>query len=217
MFSLTDSPDDVTQRYAAMGIRFLVSNAICRVSIVQDGGNLRAFVNLAQTPLIDFQRTAAVAFSSFSLAQENRAMLVREGGLAQILACLLFPDLQVQRDCAFALANVCDSVELQDAVVREGAIPVLVQIGMSDDARVQREAARAFSCLSLTDGLRKPLVDAGSLETMFALSRSMDLACQRFASLSLANLSAGDIRARLVTEGMTGPLVFLARFPDADV
>ncbi len=45
----------------------------------------------------------------------------------QILACVLYPDLQVQRDCAFALANISDSVEFQNDVVREGGIEVLVR------------------------------------------------------------------------------------------
>ena len=52
--------------------------------------------------------------------------LVREGGLAQILKCCLYEDLEVKRDSVFALANIADSVEFQQDIVREGGIEVLV-------------------------------------------------------------------------------------------
>jgi hypothetical protein len=78
------------------------------------------------------------------------------GGItSQILACVLYPDLQVQRDSIFALANIADSVEFQNDVVREGGIEVLVKSGLSDDARVQRDTARAFSALTLPEHLKR--------------------------------------------------------------
>lgn len=75
--------------------------------------------------------------------------------VSQILACVLYPDLQVQRDSIFALANIADSVEFQNDVVREGGIEVLVKSGLSDDARVQRDTARAFSALTLPEHLKR--------------------------------------------------------------
>jgi len=55
--------------------------------------HLQPFIVLAQSSILDYQRTAAAAFSSFSLNEENKMKLVREGGLAQVSAdCLAARD-----------------------------------------------------------------------------------------------------------------------------
>ncbi len=72
-----------------MGLRFLSANPINRIRIVQEG-LLAPFVRLAQSPLLDYQRTAAAAFSSFSLNEENKMRMVREGALSQVMGNELF-------------------------------------------------------------------------------------------------------------------------------
>ena len=63
---------------------------------------LAPFLALAQSPLLEYQRTAASALASFTLAEENKASLVRQGGLTQVLVCALYEDLQVVRDWSYS-------------------------------------------------------------------------------------------------------------------
>ena len=91
---------------------------------------------LAQSPLLEYQRTAAAALASFTLSVENKAALLRQGGLTTILILALYKDLQVVRDSVFALANLADALDLQSDLVREGAIETLAKVGEADDARV---------------------------------------------------------------------------------
>ncbi|KAG6974314.1 hypothetical protein JG688_00003126 [Phytophthora aleatoria] len=217
LIQLTESADDITQRYAAMGLRFLSANPTIRVHIVQES-LLQPFIKLAQSPLIDYQRTAAAAFSSFSLNEENKLKLVRDGGLAQILRCCAYEDLEVKRDCVFALANVADSLEHQLDVVREGAISAMINVGAHDDARVQRDCARVFASLSITNSIKSELVRQGALPSLFRLTRSLDVATQRFATLAICNVaSSGDDKAFIVEQGAVRPLTHLIRFPDAQI
>jgi hypothetical protein len=58
-------------------------------------GHLPIFLALAESALVEYQRTAAQALASFSLVEKSRARVVRQGGLRQILACCLYEDLQV--------------------------------------------------------------------------------------------------------------------------
>ena len=88
------------QRYAAMGLRFLSSHPEVRVYIVKEQ-MVAPFLQLAQSPLLEFQRTAAAALASFSLSVENKASLIRQGGLTTILLLCLYEDLQVVRDAVF--------------------------------------------------------------------------------------------------------------------
>ncbi|KAG6609141.1 Vacuolar protein [Phytophthora cinnamomi] len=217
LIQLTESVDDITQRYAAMGLRFLSANPTIRVYIVQES-LLQPFIKLAQSPLLDYQRTAAAAFSSFSLNEENKLKLVRDGGLTQILRCCAYDDLEVKRDCVFALANVADSLEHQLDVVREGAISAMINVGAHDDARVQRDCARAFASLSVTNSIKPELVRQGALPSLFRLTRSLDVATQRFATLAICNVaSSGDDKAFIVEQGAIRPLTHLIRFPDAQI
>lgn len=94
LVELTQSAEDVCQRYAAMGLRFLASNPEVRVYIVKEN-MVAPFLALAESPLLEYQRTAATALASFTLSEENKASLVRQGGLRQILSCCLYDDLQV--------------------------------------------------------------------------------------------------------------------------
>jgi len=177
---LTQSTEDVCQRYAAMGLRFLASNPEVRVSIVKEH-MVAPFLALAESPLLEYQRTAATALASFTLSEENKGPLVRQGGLRQILACCLYEDLQVVRDCTFALANLADSLELQGDIVR-GGIEVLTRIGASDDARIQRDASRALASLSVSEELKGNLILQGALPALFKLARSLDIASQRYST-----------------------------------
>ena len=79
-----------------MSLRFLASNPEVRVCIVAEG-LVAPFLALAESPLLEYQRTAATALASFTLSEENKGPLVRQGGLRQILACCLYEDLQVRR------------------------------------------------------------------------------------------------------------------------
>ncbi|KAF1331179.1 Vacuolar protein, partial [Globisporangium splendens] len=213
---LTNAKDDVTQRYAAMGLRFLSSNPQICVFIVQES-LLPPFIKLAQSSILDYQRTAASVFSSFSLNEENKLKLVRDGGYTRILKCCLYDDLEVKRDCVFALANIADSLEYRFDVVREGAITVLVDAGAQDDARVQRDCARALASLSITNSIKPELIKQHVLKPLFRLTRSLDSATQRFATLAICNLAAGDDKIYMVDQGTIRPLTHLIRFPDAEI
>ena len=215
--ALTKSREEICQRYAAMALRFLASNASVRIKIVEDN-LLEPFLILARSTALDYQRTAASALSSFSMSEQNKQRLVRQGGLTQILASLSTnsQDLEVKRDLMFALSNIADSVEYHQDIVREGGVEVLVKEGAHDDARVQRDASRAMASLAMLVDIQPILIDRGFLRTCFHLMQSMDIASQRHATLCLCNLASGprENKMRMLVEGAVRPLMRMAQYPD---
>ena len=214
-----NSNDHVAKRYAAMALRFMATSPEVRVRLVK-AGLLSPFLDLAKSPLIDYQRTAAAALSSFSINEENKARLVKDGGLTTIIACISYNDLEVQRDLSWSLANLCSSVEYHIDIRDEGGIEALTSAGLSDDARVQRSCARSFSLLSENVELKKTMVDRNVLPTVYALCRSLDVQTMRYGCLTLANLASiedNEVKERLSSQGIIRVLLFLARFPDMDV
>jgi hypothetical protein len=76
LIKLTESTTDITQRYAAMGMRFLASDPQVRVLIVAHK-EVQPFIALASADLLEYRRTAATAFASFTLHEANKALLVQ--------------------------------------------------------------------------------------------------------------------------------------------
>ena len=222
--ALTESEEDATRRYAAMTLRFLSSHPEVRVYIVKEK-LVAPFLSLASSDLLEFQRTGAAALASFTLSSQNRAPLVRQGGLRTILDLLDRGaadkgDLSVQRDAAFALANLADASDLQPDLLRENAVEHLARVAASaEDARVQRDSARAMACLTQSsEALRdRAVATPDFLPAVFKLARSLDVACQRYATLALCNLACGDHKAAVVEGGALRPLLFLLRFPDMEI
>ena len=68
---LTKTEDDVCRKYSAMALRFMATNPQVRGLLVADN-RVEPFISLASEEYLDYKRTAAVAFASFSLNEENR-------------------------------------------------------------------------------------------------------------------------------------------------
>jgi hypothetical protein len=71
-----------------MALRFMATNPETRCMLVADN-RVEPFITLAQEEYLDFKRTAAVAFASFSLNDENRPRLVRSGALHQVMRIMM--------------------------------------------------------------------------------------------------------------------------------
>ena len=112
LVKLSDSDNDITQRYSVMGLRFLASDPEVRILAVQDG-HVPAFVTLSKSPLLEYRRTAAVCFASFTLHEANKFHLIRAGCIPALLSLAMDKDLSTKRDGIFAIANLGDSMELQ--------------------------------------------------------------------------------------------------------
>lgn len=201
-----------------MGLRFLASDPEVRILAVQDG-HVEAFIKLARSPLLEYRRTAAVCFASFTLHETNKTHMIRAGCIPAILSLVLDKDLATKRDGIFAIANLGDSMELQADLVREGTLQVLCEVANCDDARVQRDTARCFSTLTQTDDVRSELIAQNALPAVLTLAKSLDIASQRYASLTLCNLSCSipAHKIRLIDDGALRPIIFLSRFPDTEI
>ena len=82
------------------------------------------FIKMTASPILDYRRTAAVSFASFTLHETNKPLLVQAGAVMAMLALVVDDDLAIKRDAAFALSNISDSPELQGGMI--GHINILV-------------------------------------------------------------------------------------------
>lgn len=226
---LSTCNSDISQQYTAIGLRFLVVNPDLRVQIVQEG-QATIFINFAYSELLEYRRTAAIAFSSFTLNDINKKVLIRqEGCIAAILSLARQIDLITKRDAVVSLSNLCSSLEYQLDMIHEGILETFNEIISScDDARIQREVARSFSTLAQHSDIQNLMMNQlqvtpdttnpnnlNCLASILILAKSLDVPCQRYATLALCNICSSDFKMKIVEEGQViKPLIFLSRFPD---
>ena len=74
---------------------------------------MEPFISLSASSLLDYRRTAAVSFASFTLHETNKPLLVQTGAVVAMLALAVEDDLAIKRDATFSLANLSDTPELQ--------------------------------------------------------------------------------------------------------
>jgi hypothetical protein len=218
LIHLSKSPLDITQKYAAMGLRFLASNPEVRILIVQNKeiGIFREMAHPSQS--LEYRRTAANAFASFTLHENNKLLLVQSGAIEGILALMIQDDLTIQRDSTFAIANLTDTAILQHDLIREGVLVILKEMAMkATDVRVQRDLARSYANLCQLEDIRQEILKIQSLPGILNLAKSLDSACQRYATLALCNLSSSTLKTALIEQGVVRSLLFLMRFPDPEI
>lgn len=215
---LSHSNNDITQKYSAMGLRFLASDPQVRVLMVENK-QIDVFLQCSQADSsLEYRRTAAAAFASFTLHEKNKPLLVQSSAVPAILSLLIQPDLAIQRDAAFALANLTDSPELQADLMRESVLLIMKELSLQCvDVRVQRDLARAYANLSQTEDVRQEILSSSSLSAVLHLAKSLDSASQRYATLTLCNLCASQVKGVLLEQGILRPLIFLMHFPDPEI
>lgn len=240
MLHLSASDQTIAQGFASMGIRFLVCNPEIRSLIVKDG-HIDAFIALAsKTDLVEYRRTAAAAFASFSLHEENKGVMVRQlGCLSTLFSLVQDPDKMAQQSAAFAIANLCEGEDIQDDLVAAGVLEILIRI--ANESQVQRDVARAFSLLSQFEDIQLRMlrhehdpvlslssstqVNDASTETanasipiitaLMKMSTSRDVPCQRYATLALANIcSCTEFKVKIMECGIIPSLLFLSHAAD---
>eukprot|EP01031_Cornospumella_fuschlensis_P040692 gene40692-49616_t len=183
---LIGSTLDITQKYAAMGLRFLAADPQVRILMVENK-QIEVFLQCAQPEnSLEYRRTAAAAFASFTLHEKNKTLLIQANAVPAILTLLIQDDLAIQRDAAFALANLSDAPELQADLVREGTLVIIKDMSLkSTDVRVQRDLARCYANLAQTEDVRQQILQSHSLPAILNLAKSLDSASQRYATLTL--------------------------------
>lgn len=210
---------EVTQRYAAIGIRFMSSSVEVQ-RLLADGTEAFPFLEFSGSDLLDFQRSAAAAFASMSLNETGKLLLLRKGSIKPALDLCIHLDLTVRRDAVYCIANLASSPDFRQFVVKEGGVKTIKAAATSNqNIELLRDAARAMSSFSVDTATKEIMIGLEVPKVLCRLAKSPDSATQRCAALALCNLCLGTREQKeLVTkQGVLSVLLFLLRFPDLEV
>ncbi|SAM07905.1 hypothetical protein [Absidia glauca] len=154
---------------------------------------------LLQSHDIEVQRAASAALGNLAVNTENKLLIVKLGGLEQLIRQMGSPNVEVQCNAVGCITNLATHDENKAKIAKSDALRLLVDLARSKDQRVQRNATGALLNMThtLTDCAllctleenRQQLVNAGAIPVLIGLLSSQDADVQYYCTTALSNIA----------------------------
>ncbi|KAF7727796.1 Vacuolar protein 8 [Apophysomyces ossiformis] len=153
---------------------------------------------LLQSHDVEVQRAASAALGNLAVNTENKLLIVKLGGLEQLIRQMGSPNVEVQCNAVGCITNLATHEENKTKIARSDALRLLVDLARSKDQRVQRNATGALLNMTHTKENREELVNAGAIPVLISLLSSPDADVQYYCTTALSNIAVdGNNRKKL--------------------
>ncbi|ORX62528.1 vacuolar protein 8 [Hesseltinella vesiculosa] len=144
---------------------------------------------LLQSHDIEVQRAASAALGNLAVNTENKLLIVKLGGLEQLIRQMGSPNVEVQCNAVGCITNLATHDENKAKIAKSDALRLLVDLARSKDQRVQRNATGALLNMTHTQDNRQQLVNAGAIPVLISLLSSEDADVQYYCTTALSNIA----------------------------
>ncbi|KAI8073974.1 putative VAC8-vacuolar membrane protein required for the cytoplasm-to-vacuole targeting [Gongronella butleri] len=144
---------------------------------------------LLQSHDIEVQRAASAALGNLAVNSENKLLIVKLGGLEQLIRQMGSPNVEVQCNAVGCITNLATCDENKARIAKSDALRLLVDLARSKDQRVQRNATGALLNMTHTQDNRQQLVNAGAIPVLISLLSSEDADVQYYCTTALSNIA----------------------------
>ncbi|KAL9541830.1 Vacuolar protein 8 [Mucor atramentarius] len=153
---------------------------------------------LLQSHDVEVQRAASAALGNLAVNTENKLLIVKLGGLDQLVRQMGSPNVEVQCNAVGCITNLATHDENKTKIAKSDALRLLVDLAKSKDQRVQRNATGALLNMTHTQENRQQLVNAGAIPVLISLLGSPDADVQYYCTTALSNIAVdGGNRKKL--------------------
>ncbi|KAJ2001320.1 Vacuolar protein 8 [Coemansia thaxteri] len=159
---------------------------------------------LLQSPYADVQRGASAALGNLARVVENKRLIVKMGGLQQLIRQMLSSSTEAQINSVGCITNLAADEENKLAIAKSGALVPLTRLARSKDQRVQRNATGALLNMTHRAELRHMLIEAGSVSVLVDLIASADEETQYYAMTALSNIAVDSSGRDVLWESHSG-------------
>ncbi|KAG0164420.1 Vacuolar protein 8 [Apophysomyces sp. BC1015] len=129
---------------------------------------------------------------------ENKLLIVKLGGLEQLIRQMGSPNVEVQCNAVGCITNLATHEDNKTKIAKSDALRLLVDLARSKDQRVQRNATGALLNMTHTKENREELVNAGAIPVLISLLSSPDADVQYYCTTALSNIAVdGNNRKKL--------------------
>ncbi|KAI8974751.1 vacuolar protein 8 [Pilobolus umbonatus] len=190
------------QRSAALAFAEITEKDVRQVG----RDTLNPILFLLQSHDVEVQRAASAALGNLAVNTENKLLIVKLGGLDQLIRQMGSPNVEVQCNAVGCITNLATHDENKTKIAKSDALRLLVELAKSKDQRVQRNATGALLNMTHTEENRQQLVNAGAIPVLISLLSSPDADVQYYCTTALSNIAVdvnnrkklGQTDARLV-------------------
>ncbi|KAI7902308.1 vacuolar protein 8 [Cokeromyces recurvatus] len=144
---------------------------------------------LLQSHDVEVQRAASAALGNLAVNTENKLLIVKLGGLEQLIRQMGSPNVEVQCNAVGCITNLATHDENKTKIAKSDALRLLVDLAKSKDQRVQRNATGALLNMTHTQENRQQLVNAGAIPVLISLLSSPDADVQYYCTTALSNIA----------------------------
>ncbi|KAG1103120.1 hypothetical protein G6F42_017265 [Rhizopus arrhizus] len=144
---------------------------------------------LLQSHDVEVQRAASAALGNLAVNTENKLLIVKLGGLDQLVRQMGSPNVEVQCNAVGCITNLATHDENKTKIAKSDALRLLVDLAKSKDQRVQRNATGALLNMTHTQENRQQLVNAGAIPVLISLLGSPDADVQYYCTTALSNIA----------------------------
>ncbi|KAI9493194.1 putative VAC8-vacuolar membrane protein required for the cytoplasm-to-vacuole targeting [Zychaea mexicana] len=173
------------QRSAALAFAEITEKDVRQVG----RDTLNPILFLLQSHDVEVQRAASAALGNLAVNTENKLLIVKLGGLEQLIRQMGSPNVEVQCNAVGCITNLATHDENKAKIARSDALRLLVDLARSKDQRVQRNATGALLNMTHTQENRQQLVNAGAIPVLIGLLSSQDADVQYYCTTALSNIA----------------------------
>ncbi|KAG2223116.1 hypothetical protein INT45_005672 [Circinella minor] len=173
------------QRSAALAFAEITEKDVRQVG----RDTLNPILFLLQSHDVEVQRAASAALGNLAVNTENKLLIVKLGGLEQLIRQMGSPNVEVQCNAVGCITNLATHDENKAKIARSDALRLLVDLARSKDQRVQRNATGALLNMTHTQENRQQLVNAGAIPVLIGLLSSPDADVQYYCTTALSNIA----------------------------
>ncbi|KAG4301719.1 hypothetical protein PCANB_001777 [Pneumocystis canis] len=184
------------QRSAALAFAEITEKDIREVS----GNALEPLLFLLQSSDVEIQRASSAALGNLAVNMENKALIVKMGGLELLIKQMLSLNVEVQCNAVGCITNLATHDENKSKIAKSGALIPLIKLAKSKDTRVQRNATGALLNMTHSDENRQQLVNAGAIPTLVSLLSSPDMDVQYYCTTALSNIAVDALNRKKLSQ-----------------
>lgn len=203
LFSLSHSPDTLSQYYVGCALSNLCCNVSNHILIAEEGG-IQPIITLAFSSDPDVQQQAVTALRGLSVSNELKMKIVQEGGLEPLSRLLLSEDVEILRETCACLCNLSLGDENKFEIARCGAVPPLISRMQNEDQFISQQSSACLANLAEMSDNQEIISNEGGIRPCISVMRSRFTDVQRESGRLLANICSSDIKtvtSKVVKEG----------------
>ena len=201
---LAKSPDNSTQRFAALALCNLCQGTREQKETIVKRGALRILLFLLRFPDLEVERCASLAIAALSLgSDENKTEIIESGFVRPLVEAITYPDVNMKQSALLALNSVSlgESPNAKQHVFQENGLPALLSLVKTEDDESIHAGIFILGTLAENMDIRDAMIAMDCIPLLVKKSSKGSIEIKRAAAYLFSLLSENPDHHDTITDG----------------